>query len=1533
MKRRVILILTILAVLIVVVGGIAWYIRRNDRPRMRARIAVEIQARNYGNAVALAASYVDKYPDDWQGYYARAEAYAYQGRYDEARGDLQKMLAEADHFRPDKTSVTIMLANTYSMPARRALAAADASLETIDRSIEGIRKAIGILESLSPSSKPVVEDKRAIDARETIGINQAELGVAYRNRSVLLAREAQIAQAAGGGEARAAREKESAASLAESQNCNAQALQTLLGVVKTDPSRQDATQTLVTLCVESGDQDSLSEARDAILGLKNPPPLATMMLLKQELLVSRRSADLAEHRKKLQQACVTLDGVLARTDLKPDEASQLKLGRAELAMEAKDFATAERLIGEVLGSNPRQAEARFVHARLLMEQGRWELAERELFTLKTDFSNFVGAQLLYAQAAERSGKTDMVRDVMRAITKISPRNATEQGYVAAAWRYLAGSMLKEGIYKPAFQDAQDYYRQFPADPQAVRLFAEAALRTNQDYLARETLAKAVKEHSDDPVMLMAACDGYGLIGDKAAAAETARQAAECKPDSPERRLAVARAMALAARSAEAEKLLAEELARDWQQPQAHFILAQIYWTAGRQMQALEQYRAAVQLDEQNQELRLALAQRLFEIGDLDACQTVLEQSDRANPITRLLFARVKLARGEPLDEESAVGASGGGAVVMALDYLRGGQPAKAVEICLNELKPDKTPDNHDARAVLAQAYAALGQDDKAIEQLSEILKAAPDQLAGYQALATALAHRNPPDVVVETLSKVPGAQRPMVDMTAGWMFSRLGLNARAGEAFSRVVDNPAARDYDRSLARLYRASATARAGQTAKALEELDSLAAQEAWRRQALLGKAELLLTLGRAGEAKPVLSQMRSLAVQARDTQWLVSLVTLQARARAFDEALATCDDIVKLRPDDARSFLAKAVVLEGAGKAPQAVEAYRQAIALQPGNFSIYTRLARAYDAQCLPIEAMATLEQLATVSKLAQEAALWERGNLLAGWGLQQPAAECFQRLDQTSQSQNPQIQLALGEALARLGRKDAAKAALAKIPQYAQAYLPAQELMARLAETTEAKLEILRQARKVKSDAERLLAMEMAVLMGAQRPGEAVQAYQSFAAALAGGRALAQETHYLAIEAMLQAGQRKEAAQLCRLQAQQTRTSRWRQLAALLGADDDLPSAMALLGEPDKAEFADAVLGAALAGGAGKHPLTEQWCARIDQIEADLARSKPPQAIPPSYGLLAALVSGQKSQAVERLARLSTLEPVSRSVAEAIVHRDDGTIDIRSQAARIMLATSASDLQLPFQCRTVAMEILKSDPTCQWAAMLIVQRTEPDVATLHAVLELLQPKECLLARTIAASEMTRRKEYDQAAGLYGQLAASQKDNPAFLLFQAGATENAGHLEEALDLYRKVYQVSGEPSAANNAAYIITRLWPKDAARLAEAATMIESAVKAQPQVASFRDTLGYVAYLQGRTEEAERQLYQAVKGLPDVLEVHYHLGLAESAAKRNDMARWHFQAAVELGKKLTADSGELPPGTKETAQLAQQALNGLESTGK
>ena len=184
-----------------------------------------------------------------------------------------------------------------------------------------------------------------------------------------------------------------------------------------------------------------------------------------------------------------------------------------------------------------------------------------------------------------------------------------------------------------------------------------------------------------------------------------------------------------------------------------------------------------------------------------------------------------------------------------------------------------------------------------------------------------------------------------------------------------------------------------------------------------------------------------------------------------------------------------------------------------------------------------------------------------------------------------------------------------------------------------------------------------------------------------------------------------------------------------------------------------------------------------------------------------------------------------------------------------------------------------------------------------------VLDILQPKDCVLAQIIRAGLLVQDKEYDKASEIYRLAAEAEKDNADLLLNQAIATEKAGHPVEALSLYRQVWQVSQNPVAANNAAYVVSQLLPGDAAALAEAQAWTEAAVKAAPGIPAFRDTKGWIAHLQGHQEEACLELRQAVKGLPNSPEVHHHLGVAEMTAGHNELARWHLATAVTIGKNV------------------------------
>ncbi len=119
MKRRIILILIILAIAGGLAGGIYWYARQGRGTKLLARAELAIRAEQFDRAVELAGSYIAKYPEDWRGYYLQARAYNRLGRYTEARTPLEN----AARLQPTEVAVPLTLAETYALPAKRSLAA------------------------------------------------------------------------------------------------------------------------------------------------------------------------------------------------------------------------------------------------------------------------------------------------------------------------------------------------------------------------------------------------------------------------------------------------------------------------------------------------------------------------------------------------------------------------------------------------------------------------------------------------------------------------------------------------------------------------------------------------------------------------------------------------------------------------------------------------------------------------------------------------------------------------------------------------------------------------------------------------------------------------------------------------------------------------------------------------------------------------------------------------------------------------------------------------------------------------------------------------------------------------------------------------------------------------------------------------------------------------------------------------------------------------------------------------------------------
>ena len=258
---------------------------------------------------------------------------------------------------------------------------------------------------------------------------------------------------------------------------------------------------------------------------------------------------------------------------------------------------------------------------------------------------------------------------------------------------------------------------------------------------------------------------------------------------------------------------------------------------------------------------------------------------------------------------------------------------------------------------------------------------------------------------------------------------------------------------------------------------------------------------------------------------------------------------------------------------------------------------------------------------------------------------------------------------------------------------------------------------------------------------------------------------------------------------------------------------------------------------------------------------------------------------------------------------------------------LLKAEMAIGQGVPMLARQWAMKALAARGTCQWAAATIVRGAAENDA-VQKVLAALKPADCALAKMIRARLAHADGQYEQAVRIYDDLAKALPDDTVVAMQRAMVTDQAGRPEEALKQYVEIVNRTGNPAAANNAAYLICQKHPKDAQKLAQADAWARAAAKQAPGMSELNDTIGWIAHLRGGDSAAVIHLRRAVRGSPTSVENHYHLGVVEAALGHWDLARWHLQAAVDLVGKYEAQNKPVPPSTAEAARAAARALTKL-----
>lgn len=156
-------------------------------------------------------------------------------------------------------------------------------------------------------------------------------------------------------------------------------------------------------------------------------------------------------------------------------------------------------------------------------------------------------------------------------------------------------------------------------------------------------------------------------------------------------------------------------------------------------------------------------------------------------------------------------------------------------------------------------------------------------------------------------------------------------------------------------------------------------------------------------------------------------------------------------------------------------------------------------------------------------------------------------------------------------------------------------------------------------------------------------------------------------------------------------------------------------------------------------------------------------------------------------------------------------------------------------------------------------------------------------------------------------------------PDLLWGKASMLQRLGDVDGAIEIFEALYeQNSGSLIVANNLASLLSTYRKNDPASIERAARIARRLSSAQ--LPAFQDTYGWIAHLNGNSEEALRYLEPAAAGLPRDAAVQVHLGLVYAALGQRENALAQLRRALEVGGPLAGNEALLDEARATIAEL-------------
>ncbi len=1273
-----------------------------------------------------------------------------------------------------------------------------------------------------------------------------------------------------------------------------QAVKLLEAVVQTDARQFEAAELYAGLLTEEKRWTDLWALAEKLSRQENiPADLSSRLVL--------AAMTMSEGIKSTSEILAMGRALQDHVDQARRSSSAWRLTEARLALRAGELKKAQPILEQIVREEARNPIARYLLAQCLYLQKDLPKAKQLLTQLNADI-NSPEALTLYGIVLMELDELSMARDVLLRAMDLSPEDpAPRRAYLMV--------QSKANQLEQAGTAVEDFYQKNPADPKAIRfkMQFEQVRNRREAMLTLLSNVEKLRPLTDEHVSILV--EGYLYLQEADSAGRYAQELARRLPDDLEAQLKLAQALLLQNRDEDVRKLLTDIRQKFPASGSADQMLGDLYLQRQMFDRSVELMNSVVEREPGNMEARFILARGLAGLAlfddALDQVNRVLEKNPR-DARAHAIAARVYQVMGrkdkaaEHLSEIDPTEVSERSSPALLAELkLRQNQYDEAIDICNRALAMGNTDPT--IRQILAAIYLQKNQPEQAEVNLLGLVRMQPNNAQVFATLTRFYIEQKQVERGLAEFAALQTLNEPLSRLAQANLLMNLG---RFEEAIERVrpIYEPMIRARD--VRALVIADGMARAIMIARR----DPVAAQRVYDPmiqagvQSAMAKLRQIEIAATRENRDQLVAKLEELAKQVGpdDKRVRLELIRRLMDVQRFEPALKLIEDWIQLQPEQVSVLRLKAEMFTRMGRLDDAVEVLKQTITRQPEDDAIRRQLAAVHVARLDYPAAEAVYLEVAQLDEGARINALTDLGQLFTGLGLYAPATETFARIEKEGKVRDPRVMLAMGRAYMALKKNDLARPQLEAVPEYAQQYAQAQVMLAQIdqaaGQTEAAQKRLMKLAAEPRTGS--LAAFEMLKLNLRNRNAEELIRWSD--------QNLALDTLPLDL--------RRAWLNMRVLMADLRRDTRMI-MDSLDRMTKLFPEAQQIHAARVLVFFTEGKIEQARLSMQGSNLLT----SRFGPLAAAMLGDKPAVGADVSAidAYIIAMSQGDVATARRAIDRLEPIKGIFASDLRMATDRPDAaSLEMQLAFRQLAAALLAQRCNLSQMAVDTCIGLLDKHPYLTLAYAVEAQ----------ALMDMEQPTDRIVQRLrqnlpsasvtmyVSAMEANRVKDFATAVPLLEKLLEREPGNEHVRYAMTQAYTSADKADQAIPLLEKLRENPGSYAAAvaNDLAYLLAEHRKE---RIDEAYALARKAAEMTNNNPAILDTLGWVQHLRGDSKAALEPLGRAISSLPNIPDVHYHIGSAYLQVGNQTWARYHLEEAARQ-----KDSPIAPRATKAMSKL-------------